>query len=328
MLPYSRTGSQCLRVVAVAVIAGAAHAHVFVSGADRAGAFPAYDGSGWVAAVYLNIPGPSAESLIAAEAYADGVAPDFTFKTPWIDFPAGSQAFTRDSELDTVGDFLDDYVEDVSDPTKLDEPMSNMLIRFRGLLKIVLEDEVRENRDPAPPIWVEIGTMGYDGYRVSIVQTIYRRPNVNPDNIPWFQFGPEAGGQGLFPIEIAYFNRYDPLGIFEVPAPNAGIEVYSWNGSEKAHPAGEQMIHPEFGQATIIPPRVIYQPEDALKLPPGDFDGDGNIDLHDWQWIPNCFTPDAPPFIYLIGCGDLDFDVDGRVDEFDVSTFNDVATGP
>jgi len=316
--------------VAAALLLGVtmhrAHAHILVSRRDRAGAFPAYEGSGWVAEVYLNIPGPSAANLLTAEAYADTTTPDFTFKTPWIDFPAGPGAAGRDSDFATVGDFLNDYIVDVSDLSMLDAPMSHMLIRFHGLLKVTLEDEVRIRDEITLPIWMDVGTMGYDGYRVSVVQTIYRQPDVNPDNVPWYQFGPALGGMGLFPIEIAYFNRYDPFGFLD--APSAGVEVYSWHGSEKAYPAGEQMIHEVFGAGTLLPPRVIYQPEDVLEQPIGDFEGDADIDLGDWRWLQICYNPDAPPFIYLVGCEDVDFDADGRVGDFDVAMFSSVADGP
>lgn len=311
---------------ALLLTASVCHGHVFVSGASRAGAFPAYDGSGWIADVYLNLPGSAALNLITAESYANNVEPDFTFKTAWIDFPAGPQAFARDFDLHTVGDFFNDYIYDVSDSSKLDDPMSSMFVRFHGLIRIVLADEDREGRGPIPPIWIDIGTQGYDGFRVKIVNTIYRVPDVNPDGVSWYQFGPEAESQGLYPIEISYLNRYDPFNV--LAAPNGGIEVYSWHGSEKAYPAGEQMIHPVLGPGTILPPRVIYQPEDALPLGPGDFDGDGNIDLRDWQWAQICFNPTAPPFIYLVGCGTLDFDVNGVVDEGDVTAFNQAFAGP
>ena len=85
-----------------------ARAHILVSRGDRVGAYPAYDGSGWVAEVFLNIPGTSASSLLAAESHADSTTPDFTFRTPWIDFPAGPGAAGRDSDFATVGDFLND----------------------------------------------------------------------------------------------------------------------------------------------------------------------------------------------------------------------------
>jgi len=321
-----------VRCAAAAVLYAAvlprADAHILVSRRDRAGASPPYEGSGWVAEVYLNIPSPSAATLLTAESYADTTIPDFTFKTAWIDFPAGTGAAGRDSDFATVGDFLNDYLVDVSDPSMLNEPMSHMLIRFRGLLKVTLDDEVRIRDEITLPIWVDIGTMGYDGFRVSVVQTIYRRPDVNPDDVPWDQFGPALGGMGLFPIEIAYFNRYDPFSFLN--APRAGIEVYSWHGSEKAYPAGEQMIHDVFGPGTLMPPRVVYQPEDVLEQPLGDFEGDADVDLGDWRWLQVCYNSDhdAPPFIYQVGCEDVDFNEDGRVGDFDVAIFNSVFDGP
>jgi len=303
-----------------------AEAHIFVSRGDRVGAYPDDPGQGWVAEVYLNLPGASAATLIAAENYAATTTPDFTFRTPWIDFPSGPGAAGRDSDFQTVGDFLNDYIYDVSDPAMLDEPMSHMFIRFHGLLKVIVDDEVRIRDEITLPIWVDIGTMGFDGYRLEIAQTIYRKLDVNLDGVAWDQFGPSVAAMGLYPIEITYFNRYDPFGFLN--APRAGIEVYSWHGSEKAYPAGEQMIHEVFGAGTVLPPRVIYQPEDVLPLPPGDFEGDADIDLRDWRWLQVCYSPGAPPYIYQVGCEDLDFNVDGVVDDEDVVMFNSVLEGP
>lgn len=303
-------------------------AHIFVSRQDRAGAYPDYEGSGWFAEVFLNLPDEAATTLISAEDYADLITPHFTFKTPWIDFPPGPDAFRTDDQFTTLADFFGTDIYDVSDPSMLNQPMSHMVVRFYGLIKITMEEEVRIRDSIGLPVWTDTGTMGYDGYRVSVVNTIYQRPNVNPDNVPWFQFGPATGGQGLFPIEVAYFNRYDPRAF--LGAPNAGIELYSWHGSEKAYPPGEQMVHEVFGVATLLPPRVIYQPEDVLVQPLGDFDGDADIDLKDWQWAQICYNadPKAIPNLFPVGCEELDFDVDGRMGDGDVAAFNAVATGP
>jgi len=81
-------------------------AHPAVSQASRAGAYPAYDGGGWIGEVFLNIPDESAIHLLTAETYIADRQPDFTFRTEWIDFPAGPVAFQLDSDFATMGDFL------------------------------------------------------------------------------------------------------------------------------------------------------------------------------------------------------------------------------
>ena len=321
------------RWCAVSLLVGAAgptilYAHIFVSRRDQAGSYPAYEGSGWVAEVFLNLPDSAAATLISAEDYADLITPSLTFKTEWIDFPPGPDAARPDADFKTLADFFGPDIFDVSDPSMLDQPMSHMVVRFHGLIKITIGEEVRIRDSIGLPVWTDTGTMGYDGYRVTIVNTIYRRPDVNPDNVPWDQFGPATAAQGLFPIEIAYFNRYDPRAFFG--APNAGIELYSWHGSDRAYPAGQQMVHEVFGVGTLLPPRVIYQPEDVLPHPLGDYDGDADIDLLDWQWAQICYNadPNAIPFLYPVGCEDLDFNEDGRVGDGDIAAFNAATTGP
>lgn len=252
------------------------------------------------------------------------IAPDFTFRTPWIDFPAGPNTAAYDAELATIGSFLDDYVYDVSDPSKLASPMSHFFLRFQGLLKVKLEDESRVRDFFGVPIWVDFGTMGYDGYRLSISQTIYRTPDVNLNNNPWVSFGPNLEVLGLYPIEVAYFNRYDPdesLG-----APLAGIELYSYNGGDKDYPAGEQMLHPIFGFGRITPPDVIYQPEDSMPVPKGDYDADADVDLKDAQWLQSCADP---TFLFLpSGCDAFDFDNSGTMGKSDVQGFLNALRGP
>ncbi|MGH8597763.1 MAG: hypothetical protein ACREXT_13995, partial [Gammaproteobacteria bacterium] len=78
-------------VLTLAATASTSPAHVFISRTERTGAYPAYPGNGWVGEAFLNLPDAAAQSLLTAENYVRNkhVQPDFTFRTPWIDFPAG-----------------------------------------------------------------------------------------------------------------------------------------------------------------------------------------------------------------------------------------------
>jgi hypothetical protein len=301
-------------------------AHVFVPASARAGAYPKSEGLGWIGEVYLGLPDAAAIHLLAAEAYIDGPParePDFTFRTDWIDFPAGPVSFTYDSDAATIGDFFGDAVYDVSDPSKLAAPMSHFLLRFTGYLKVTLEDESRIRSYLGLPVWVDFGTMGYDGYRTEIGgQTAYRTPNANSAG-PWYNFGPSCEVLGLFPIVITYFNNYDPFG--ERGAPYSGIELYSWHGDGLAWPAGEQMTHAVRGPGTLVPPRVIYQIDDPEPIAKGDFDADGDVDLRDFQWFQVCF---GGSIVLAAGCDWLDFDEDVDVDADDFAAMRAAIGGP
>ncbi len=306
-----------------ATLVGTLHAHPFVSQAYRAGACPAHDGNGWIGEAFLNIPESSATELRTADSYVMGRTPDFTFRTPLIDFPAGPTSFRLDRDFDTVGDFLNAYIYDVSDPAKLDEPFGNLYLRFTGLVKVVLADETRIRGELALPVWVDFGSMGYDGYRTTVgVETCYRTINANFTD-PWYNFGPGCEVLGLYPIEVTYFNHYDPDN--SLGAPYAGIELYSWHGSEYDLPAGKQMTHAVRGPGTLVPPRVIYQPGDELPVVKGDFDADADVDLRDFQWLQNCF---GGAVALAAGCDGFDFEDDVDVDGTDFQAFQESIAGP
>ncbi len=329
---HSKTVRATAALVFLGVLCGfpvpTTHAHIWIFEWFRVGSYPPYDGSGWIGEAYIDLPDADATQLLTAERYADEREPDFTFRTPWIDFPAGPISFDLDTSFETVGDFLNDYIYDVSDPSKLDEPFRHMLLRFGGFIRVKLEDDVFP--EFGLPVWVEFGTMGHDGYRTRMVNTVYRMILSDPEN----GFAREnciVEGLGLFPIEITYFNRYDPD-----PKSDrrfAGVELYSWHGGGLPWPAGENMIHATRGQATIVPPRVIYQAEDILPLLKGDYDADYDVDLLDFGWFQYCFSiPDeeeANPTARLrLGCKSLDFEDDGDVDMDDYIAFQDAYTGP
>ncbi len=355
----------------VALAAGVAEAHVFVSYLFRQGAYPPHDGVGWLGEAFLNVPnfdldhhallqgcqtGPNRAyagdcrggdmdrdgdvdlrdfgrlqaafhdaHLLHAQRYVADREPDFTFRTAWIDFPAGPVNSRLDVDFSTVGDFLDDYIYDVSDPSQLDEPFGSLFLRFTGLVKITLEDEVRVRDFIGLPVWIDVGTMGYDGYQTRIGEVVYRFPNVRWAQ-PFYNWGPAVEVLGLFPIEITYLNVYDPDGT--IGNERAGIEVYSWHGGGLPWPAGQQMVHEVFGQATLMPPRVIYQipPEERLPVVNGDFDADYDIDLRDFRWYQYCADPDF--FFLPTFCRIFDFDGNGRVDAHDYSSLQRTLLGP
>ncbi len=302
-----------------------ANAHIFVPKANRAGAYPPHEGAGWIGSAWLNLPDSAVVTTITAEKYIEGREPDFTFRTDWIDFPAGPVASVLDADLSTIGDFLDDYIYEVSDPSKLDEPMSHMALRFTGFVKVRIEDEVRIRIAYGMPIWIEFGTFGYDGYNIRVGGIIsYERPDSNSGG-PWFNWGPAVQAQGLFPITVTYFNRYDPDNV--AGAPNAGIELYSWHGEGFAWPAGMNMVHAVRGPGTLAPPSIIYQFEDVGVVPPGDFDADGDVDFKDFQWFQPCFFPPNGFIILPDGCETFDLDGDGDVDLDDLQAFLLLMTG-
>jgi hypothetical protein len=302
-------------------------AHEFVPRSQLSGAYPPNPGTGWLVEAYIDLPAEAVQSLIAAENYVDGLAPDFTFRTPWIDFPAGPADSALDADLETLGDFLNDHIYDLSDPSMVDEPMSHFFLRFTGYLKVRLSDETRtELAFVGLPVWVDLATQGYDGYRTKVGETTaYRAPDVNLNNIPWTHFGPAVERLGLFPITVTYFNRFDPQG--NLGAPRAGIELYSYySESDRFYPAGGQMLHPTFGFGRLVPPDVIYQDEDLQPILPGDFDGDTDIDLIDYQWLQFCGDPTF--FILPSGCHAYDFDGNNQISREEINLFLAAFAGP
>jgi len=261
--------------------------------------------------------------LVLMERLIPDREPDFTFRTDWIDFPAGPIDSGLDAEFGTLGDFFDAYIYDVSDPAKLDEPFGAFLVKFKGLLKVGLEDEIRVENVTGLPVWIDVGTMAYDAYRVRIGEIIYQRPNVKWTR-PFYNFGPAVEVLGLFPIEITYVNIYDPAARFQNE--RAGVEIYSWHGDGLPWPAGINMMHEVRGPATLLPPRAIYQQEDIEFVHPGDFEADFDIDLTDFQWFQFCADP---TFFFLPSfCRIFDFNGDDVVDLEDYRSLWSLSAGP
>ncbi|MGB0716687.1 MAG: hypothetical protein ACPGXK_12460, partial [Phycisphaerae bacterium] len=304
-----------------------ARAHVFVSPDFQQGPNPLYEGTGWMAEAYLEIPDESAGNLFAAEAWSASRSPDLTFRTDWIDFPAGPTGIDLDANFETMDDFLGGHAYELSDPAQMERPFGNFLLKFTGYLAVRFEDDISSLI--GPPLWVDFGTLGYDGYRLVVGETIYRFPKVpliGEEPVFFWRENPICEVGGLFRIEFTYLNIYDTD-----PDPDptvfhteyTGIELYTWHGSELDHPGGLFMIHPERGQGTIIPPRVIYQEEDQTEVITHDFDADQNIDLFDFGWMQNCFSGPVTEESFFLdpGCFIFDSDEDGDLDLFDYPDF-------
>lgn len=266
-----------------------------------------------------------APNLIWAERFLPGLAPAFTFRTDWIDFPAGPVDSAADADFSTIGDFLDGYIYEVSNPDELAQPFGAFVIQFRGYLAIRLADEVRELDFTGVPIWIDVGMLAYDAYSASVGIEVYREINVaRPQGQFFTNFGPSAEVLGLFPITITYYNIYDPDRVFGNQ--RAGVEVYSWHGGGLPWPGGENMVHPTRGPATLIPPWVIYQAEDIRPVVKGDFEADADVDLRDFQWFLFCADPTLtfPPY----WCEPFDVDNSRRVDPDEFEPFRSRMLGP
>lgn len=318
-------------VCAVAVmtfLTADARGHFFVEQRDRVGPSPQVPGHGWLAEVYLDIPDASAITLLNAEIYIADRAPDFTFKTTYIDFPAGPSDGALDTSFATIGDFLDDYVSDVSDPSKLNEPFGNFVIRFNGLLNVQIRDSSFE--EYGQPLLIDFATQAHGGYRTRIGTTsIYRVQNSAFVGSPFMTENAVLLGLGLFPIQITYLQQYDPTNAANNQL--AGVELYSWHPGGLPWPAGTAMSDPRFGAMTVTPPDVIYQPDEIPLPTKGDFDGDLHGDLKDMQALQQCFGGDG--FDVVTDGGDasclvFDMNEDGDVDLADAQLITMSAAGP
>ncbi len=315
-------------VLALAMASNAVWAHFFVEQRDRVGPSPQVPGHGWFAEMFLNIPDGSAITLLNAEIYVADKSPDFTFRTTYIDFPAGPIDGKLDTEFATIGEFLDDYVTDVSDPSMLDEPFGNFVIRFNGLLNVQLRDSSFEQY--GLPLLVDFATQAHGGYRTKIGTTsIYRVQNSAFVGSPFMTENAVLLGLGLFPIQITYAQQFDPTNA----AGNemAGVELYSWHPNGLPWPAGAAMNHPMFGDMTVTSPNVIYQPDQIPVPAKGDFNGDSRCDIRDMQALQECFSGDGVDVISDSGdpaCLNFDFDDDGDVDLSDSQLFGLTLAGP
>ncbi|HRX85902.1 MAG TPA: hypothetical protein P5572_12865 [Phycisphaerae bacterium] len=327
VIPRSMRDSGRRTIVLLAAVlpwlcAGAARAHFFVSPLDRVSASPATPGTGWSAAVYLDIPDNFASSLLSAETYVASRAPDFTFHADYVDFPAGPQDSLLETDVPDMGTLLGSAATDVSDPAALAHPLGNFLIRFTGLVNV--RPEVNALDIPGLPVLLDFGTQGYGGYRLRVGTTsIYRVQNhvFNGDN-PFYSENALVHGFGLFPIQVTYFNRYDPTGA--EGHERVGVELYSFYAGGLPWPAGTVINNPVFGPMTVTPPSAIYQPQDVPALARGDADGDGSITLADYAALQRC----AGGIALDDACAVMDLDGDGTMGDFDVHWFTQLLAGP
>lgn len=326
-MPFRRLQLVCA-VAALVVLAGSASAHFFVEQRERVGPTPKDPGHGWLAEVFLDIPDSSAVTLLNAEIYIAGRTPDFTFKTTYIDFPAGPSGGALDTSFATFGDFFDDYISDVSDPSKLDEPFGSFVIRFNGLLNVQLRDSSFD--EYGQPLLIDFATNAHGGYRTRIgTTTIYRVQNTAFVGSPFMTENAVLLGLGLFPIQITYLQQYDPTNA----AGNemAGVELYSWHPGGLPWPAGALMSDPRFGDMTVTTPDVIYQPDEIPVPVKGDYNGDSRSDLADAQSLQLCFGGDGFDIVANGGdpsCLVFDMNDDGDVDLADAQLFTLSASGP
>lgn len=298
-------------------------AHFFVVSGDRVGPSPTGVGSGWVGEAFLNIPDESATELLTSEIYILNRQPDFTFRTTFIDFPAGPDDAAFDADLATIGDFLDDYIFDVSDPAMLDTPFGNFVLRFSGLVDVRFEDSTLGIY--GLPVLLDFATQGFGAYRTRIGATSIYRLSDTRFGGPLFGENGLVQALGLFPIEITYLNRFDPNAEFDHQL--AGVELYSWHPGGLPWPAGQVLNIDGFGLATVTPPSVIYQVEDIPIPAKGDVDGDLASSLTDFQALQNCYTGSGS-FALDAFCTALDFDHDDDIDTRDLFIFDGTMLGP
>jgi hypothetical protein len=306
---------------------GTAEGHVFIPKMYRLGAFPKYDGSGWEGEAYF-IPDTAAANLLTAEVWIGQNEPTFTFRTDWVDYPGGAPLFGMDADFETVGDFLNDHIYDISDPSKLDEPFTNLIVKFTGYIRVDMLDDTSTGL--GLPIWVDYRSYGQDGFRLFVGTSVYRFPLVSSLDFFW-QENPIHEAPGMHRVEYTYFNKYDPFGSLHTEY--AGIELYTLHGGGLVLPTGKDMInedHPELGHGTILSAAEVFREEDIITpIPPGDFDADADVDVQDIRWFQNCFTGEPEGFILLnLGCEVFDFDKDVDVDIVDYAELINHLTNP
>ncbi|MGB0717367.1 MAG: hypothetical protein ACPGXK_15930 [Phycisphaerae bacterium] len=282
-----------------------------------------------MASVYLHIPDLHAVDLSKAEHFVASRDPDFTFVTPVIDFPPGPMPVALDTEFPTVGDFLGDLPVEISDPTKLGESFGNVLIEFEGYIRI--DPAADLNSEVGLPVLLDVGMIGYDGFRLEIGPTIYSFYNMwLQDDAPGFFWREHAIIQayGVFPITVTWFNRFDDDAEADPPnspwhAEYAGIEVYTWLSDGIESVMGDRMTHPLVGPATLLSDHHIFELEEVMDLMPADYDANAVVDLADWRWFQSCFGEVVNFPTLPLQCESFDMDGDGDVDWQDVPHVNE-----
>lgn len=304
-----RTGCIAGAVTAWVAVASSS-AHIFIFPWQRAGTAPCYRGQGWHVECFYDLPDNAADNLLTAEQYIRDKSPTFTFHADYIDWPAGERVNDLDTSFATMGDFLNDYVSDFSDPGAPSWPFRHFLLRATGYFIVDLNDA----KDPfSPPIRKDYGLFAYDGGRVRIdTTTIFRIVvPIQPESF-YFEDG-IFPSPGLYQIEVTFFQRYNPGGTDGTEY--AGVELRTCQQDGLDLPGQDYLPCPE-GQGTAkgTPPRLIYRADDILPDTIGDFDADNDVDLYDFSRFQRCFTASQFEGEYEAGCEKFDLDGDDDVD--------------
>jgi len=279
---------------------------------------------GWEVACYHDIPEADAANLLTAEAYVNTVAPTFTFHASYLDWPAGLDKSRPDTAYETMGDFLDGYISDLSDPQALDLPFDHFLLRATGVIDIRMSDTTDPGR--VPPVWMDFGFTAFDGARLRLDTTTIFRLVIPQPPLSFFTEDAIVEAPGAYPIEVTFFQRFDPLGLHN--ADQAGFEFVA------CYPDGIELQSGQFvpclgdAEATATPPRIIYQDDQIGTILPGDFDVDNDFDMQDMARLQACFTGPNGQIDLLHVCDEFDLTGDNLVDVDDWNMINGNFTSP
>lgn len=321
------TGAALWLCVAGASTPAGAAAHVFVPESARAGALPCTPGTGWEVELFYDIPDEEAGNLLDAERYLanNEIEPTFTFHADYLDWPAGPEPYGFDVDFETLGDFLDGHISNVSDPDALNLPFDkHFLLRAKGYFKARIEDSDQTFIDP-PSVWLDFGLASFDGSRLRIQLTIFRII-LPPEPDGFFFENPIFPAPGAYPMEVSFFQKYDDNP--EEGWHRAGFEMYSCLPGGLELPGAELLPCPDDRSPLGIPTEFIYSEDALLPITPGDFDVDLDVDLEDWSWLQRCFTGPGFEGRLPYECEFLDLDADNDVDLDDHAAFMEQFGGP
>lgn len=317
------SGARWMLVVAALLAAGSpvGQGDVIIPESERTGMAPCAVGTGWVVECFYGIPPESATNLLLAETWAATQTPTFTFRAEYIDWPAGGPVVRPDATFATMGDFLNGYVSDLSDPAALDLPFDSFLLRATGQLDMRFEDTVFP--DQLPLMWFNVGMTTWDGGRVRVGgATIFRVLSPSFSTFGWENAVILAAG--TYPITATYLQRSHP------ETPMAGVELLSCHAPDVQGltvNSSKQLPCP-VGLPVGTPVTVIYAPGDLLAPEPGDVDGDSDVDMRDVMYMQTCYTGPEPAFPVWGPCAGFDADGDGGVGPFDADVVLPGMNGP
>lgn len=317
-----------LCVICALIPAGPTDAHIFIGKYQRIGAVPCGPGTGWSVECFHAIPDADATSLLAAETYVDGpppLSPTFTFHADYLDWPAGFVQSDLDSTFVTMGDLLNDYISNLSDPNALDLPFDNFLIRATGVVNAQWVD----NSHPSlPDIWFDFGILSNDGGRIRLDTTTIFRILLPLPEPSFYTYDAIIPFPGAYPIEVTFFQRNDPTNA--VGMDRAGFEFLSCylDGFELQSDELMQCLETNDGPGTAMAPWHVWAVEDVTAILPGDFDVDNDFDMADYAELQRCHT--GPGFKEPLSdyCKEFDLEPDGDVDNNDFNVMVPNFVGP